>query len=369
MMDRDVDEAFLEPRGAAEWFLAIHAAADPSPQTVQGWLKWLDASPDNRQAFEELVEIWDRTPAAVIATRASDVGCDEYDGSVPVAQWRALSGARNGVSAARRAVSGVPVRGRRRSRWMALAATVIVSGGMAALYFGSKLRAVSQGDFSTGIGEQRQLRLADDSTVLLGPGTRLSVDLTATVRDVRLSGGEAYFSVARDPKRPFTVHALNGAITAVGTAFDVRAIEDRVTVIVTEGRVALTGTAGAAGTGGTAVADGRTLVGWGEQVSYSPNSSSARIQTSRVQRVNTGDAVHWREGWLVYRNEPLRYVVADIARYSDLKFQLSAAAADIQFSGAVHRDKIGEWIVALPEVAAVTVTRDGQRYNIDSRVQ
>jgi ferric-dicitrate binding protein FerR (iron transport regulator) len=132
---------------------------------------------------------------------------------------------------------------------------------------------------------------------------------------------------------------------------------------VTEDRVALTDTAA------TAAAPIRTLVSLGEQVSYSPNSQTAQIETGRVQHVNTGDAVHWREGWLVYRNEPLRYVVADIARYTDLKFQLSAAATTVQFSGAVHRDKIGEWIVALPEVAAVTVTRDGNRYDIDSRVQ
>ncbi len=361
MMDKDADEAFPERRGPAEWFLAIHAAADPSPQTVQSWLKWLDASPDNRQAFEELVEIWDNTPAAVIATGANEPGNDEYDGSVPVAQWRAR--ASRAPSETGVAEPAVPAGGPLRLRWLALAATLVLSVAAAALYWSSKPHGILKGDFSTGIGEQRQLRLADDSTVILGPGSRLSVDLTSNVRNLNLSGGEAYFSVARNPSRPFTVHALNGAITAVGTAFDVRAIEDRVTVIVTEGRIALTDTAA------TAAAPISTLVGLGEQVSYSPNSATARIQTGRVQRVNTGDAVHWREGWLVYRNEPLRYVVADIARYTDLKFQLSASAAAIQFSGAVHRDKIGEWLVALPEVAAVTVTRDGNRYAIDSRVQ
>lgn len=365
MMDRDADEAFPERRGPAEWFLAIHAAADPTPQTVQSWLKWLDASPDNRQAFEELVEIWDKTPAAVIATSANEPGFDEYDGSVPVAQWRARA-SRAGADP-------------RRPRWLALAATLVLGTAAAVLYSSSQSHAITRGNFSTRIGEQRQLRLADDSTVTLGPGSSLSVDLTAKARDLRLSGGEAYFSVARDPTRPFTVHALNGAITAVGTAFDVRASEDRVTVIVTEGRIALTetGVAGDANVSdvgvirvtGVQAAPVRTLVGLGEQISYSPVSRTARIQTSPIQRVNTDDAVHWREGWLVYRNEPLRYVVADIARYTDLKFQLSPAAANIQFSGAVHRDKIAEWIVALPEVAAVTVTRDGNRYAIDSRVQ
>jgi transmembrane sensor len=374
MMNTDADDLLPEQRGPAEWFLAIHAAADPSPRTVQSWLKWLDAAPENRQAFEELVEIWDKTPAAVIATSATAAGDDEYDGSLPIAQWRART-LRAPLAVLATAPTTTPdglveqplaaALGRsasRRRRW-ALAACLVLSLALLAAYWSSRPRGINQGDFLTGIGEQRQLHLADDSTILLGPGSRLSVNLTASVRDVRLFGGEAYFSVAKDPSRLFTVHALNGAITAVGTAFDVRAVENRVTVIVTEGRIALTDTAANAAT------SARTLISPGEQVSYSPSPDTAHIETGRVQSVNTQDAVHWREGWLVYRNEPLRYVLADISRYTDLQFQLSPTAGDIPFSGAVHRDQIAEWLVALPEVAAVKVTHDGNHYNIDSRVQ
>jgi transmembrane sensor len=374
MMNRDADDLLPEQRGPAEWFLAIHAAADPSPRTVQSWLKWLDAAPENRQAFEELVEIWDKTPAAVIATSATAAGDDEYDGSVPIAQWRArarrvpLTVLATAPSATPEGLVEQPAAGAlgrsasRRRRW-ALAACLVLSLALLAAYWSSRPRGITQGDFLTGIGEQRQLHLADDSTILIGPGSRLSVNLTASVRDVRLFGGEAYFSVAKDPSRLFTVHAFNGAITAVGTAFDVRAIEDRVTVIVTEGRIALTDTAANAAT------SARTLLSPGEQVSYSRGTDTTHVETGRVQSVNTEDAVHWREGWLVYRNEPLRYVLADISRYTDVQFQLSQTAGDIPFSGAVHRDQIAEWLVALPEVAAVRVSRDGNHYNIDSRVQ
>ena len=370
MMNRDALEVFSEPRGPVEWFLAIHAGGDPSPQTVQAWLKWLDASPENRRAFEDLVEIWDNTPAAVIAADASEPVSDEYDGSVTVAQWRARAvGAP--TAAESRAATEVAAQAERvdrpsKVRWPALAACLVLSVVGAAAYWTSKPPGgIANGDFSTAIGEQRQLRLADHSTVILGPDSKLSVNLTQKSRDIRLSAGEAYFSVAKDPSRVFSVHALNGIITAVGTAFDVRAIEGRVTVTVTEGRIALTDETATASTAP------RTLVSPGEQVSYSHSAGpqATPIQTAPIQPANTGDALHWQEGWLVYRNEPLRYVVADLARYTDLKLQLAPAAAEIHFSGAVRRDRIGEWIVALPEVAPVTVTGDGQHYAIDSRVQ
>lgn len=82
-------ETFTHPGNAAEWFLVIHATEEPSLETVQAWQRWLDASAENRQAFEEIVDIWHRTPAAVISKPAPGSQEEEYDGSIPIAQWRA----------------------------------------------------------------------------------------------------------------------------------------------------------------------------------------------------------------------------------------------------------------------------------------
>ena len=60
-------------------------------------------------------------------------------------------------------------------------------------------------------------------------------------------------------------------------------------------------------------------------------------------------------------------MIADIARYTDLKLAVAEPAASLQFSGAVFKDRIGEWIVALPEVAPVAVERDGASFTIVSR--
>lgn len=73
---------------------------------------------------------------------------------------------------------------------------------------------------STITGETRVVRLADGSTVHLGDGTILDVDIAARQRSLKLVRGQARFEVAHE-QRPFVVHAGGGSVTARGTIFEV----------------------------------------------------------------------------------------------------------------------------------------------------
>jgi transmembrane sensor len=66
----------------------------------------------------------------------------------------------------------------------------------------------------------RVMRLADGSTVRLGEGTILDVDVASGQRSLRLLQGQARFEVAHE-QRPFIVLAGGGSVTARGTIFDV----------------------------------------------------------------------------------------------------------------------------------------------------
>src|SRR6185437_16489569 len=77
---------------------------------------------------------------------------------------------------------------------------------------------------ATGVGEQRTVKLQDNSVVELNAQSRIEVRFTRTAREVRLVDGEALFSVEHDmerPTRPFTVVADNIELKALGTQFDV----------------------------------------------------------------------------------------------------------------------------------------------------
>lgn len=84
-----------------------------------------------------------------------------------------------------------------------------------------------------------QQALPDGSFVELNAGAEIVVDYSAAYRRVRLRRGEALFSVAKDPARPFVVVVGGVEVRAVGTAFAVRYDADEVRVLVTEGHVAV----------------------------------------------------------------------------------------------------------------------------------
>ncbi len=82
-----------------------------------------------------------------------------------------------------------------------------------------------------------RLTLTDGSIVDLNHDGKIEIDFTSEARRVRLVRGEAHFTVAKNPARPFLVEAGGVAVRAVGTAFDVRHASGAVEVLVIEGKV------------------------------------------------------------------------------------------------------------------------------------
>ncbi len=91
--------------------------------------------------------------------------------------------------------------------------------------------------YETQRGQQRDVRLADGSTLHLSGATSLDVTLGERERRVALNRGEAYFDVAHEPKRPFVVQAGDSATRVLGTAFDVDVGRGEVKLSVYRGRV------------------------------------------------------------------------------------------------------------------------------------
>lgn len=88
-------------------------------------------------------------------------------------------------------------------------------------------------------GEWRHFALADGSIARVGPRSRLRVEFEDNLRSVYLTRGEAVFQVAKDPNRPFLVHAQMAVVRAVGTEFGVAHRHNTVVVTVAEGKVAV----------------------------------------------------------------------------------------------------------------------------------
>ncbi len=352
-MHRDVSYTDRQRLEAAQWFVDVHETDDPSPELLQRWLRWLEASEGNRLAFEAIETAWHETPEN-LGEHLDPVGEavgeaqqhePDYDPTISGAEWQ-----RQRARVAWRFSSGL------RSRFAVGAATVVLLlvAGAWGLQHPELFTHPSSGEFVTGTGEHMQLVLADGSSVTLGARSKVSVGFTEGVRNVHLESGEAFFSVRKDSHRPFAVHALGGVITAVGTAFNVRTTADEVTVAVADGTVNVADAH--SGEHIAAVPPEPVRVTRGEQLRFIAKVSAPALRDAKVTHLDPAQSARWRDGWLIYRDEPLRYVISDVSRYTDREIALGdSVTRDLRFTGAVFKDSVVEWVEALPEVFPVTV--------------
>ena len=126
----------------------------------------------------------------------------------------------------------------RRSR-LGPARIIVLAASAAVLAAIGLWASVAPTTLESGSRDQRQATLADGSTVVLKPSTELRVQLEPDLRSITLERGEARFQVAKDPTRPFVVHAAHTEVVAVGTVFTVARQTEGIVVAVTEGRVAV----------------------------------------------------------------------------------------------------------------------------------
>ncbi|WP_160715870.1 FecR family protein [Chitinophaga solisilvae] len=109
---------------------------------------------------------------------------------------------------------------RLRQHWLKWGAAALVAGLIVSLFYLPYNRPAQL--ITTADGERRNFRLPDGSIIHLNGGSRLTSHMDAHRRELWLEG-EAYFEVAPDAARPFTVHAADMHIRALGTAFNVKA--------------------------------------------------------------------------------------------------------------------------------------------------
>ncbi len=284
---------------AAEWLLALEGAG---PTEHAAFADWLLESPLHLQMFlrttaiNRLVAGFDPEHSMPIeavpsgeATNVVTLSPDER--SVPSEPPRTSAGelARDGD------VSLAPTPGRRKAgKWMVGWAAAAASLAAAALvWFVGGFHAGER--YSTTVGEQRAVELADGSVVHLNARSRITVHFSETSRDIQLIEGEALFKVKQDATRPFRVQASGAVVQAIGTQFNVDRRSDETRVSVIEGIVQV---------------QAARLVA-GQAVSLSDHGQITRHAPVDIKQVTA-----WRERRLVFDRESLEDIAAEFNRYN-----------------------------------------------------
>jgi len=98
--------------------------------------------------------------------------------------------------------------------------------------------------FQTEEDEHRTITMGDGTVIRMNSNSKLVVSpgFMKGTREITLVG-EAYFDVEHNPDRPFIIYANQSTVEVLGTAFNLRSVENQknVQVAVLEGRVAFRG--------------------------------------------------------------------------------------------------------------------------------
>lgn len=156
-------------------------------------------------------------------------------------------------------------------------------------------------------------RLPDGSVVHLNAGSELKVPVYfgTESREVWLRG-EGFFEVVHRENLIFTVHTDKADISVLGTEFDVRAYTDEKEVVTTLVQ------------GAVGVSSGRTY----DRLKPGEQARIAGKGDVRVAEVDIYPFIAWKNGRMVFENERLEKIMAELQRWYD--FELFYADPDVK---------------------------------------
>lgn len=263
MANSENDKAPTSRSEALAWFVTINSGDATDAERCEH-AAWLAKNPDNEAEYRALGSIW------------SDL--DVIGDPRP------------------KAITSCPAPQKIISRRTFLAGSATITASAAALLILQPDFLTS--DYATATGEMRSITLADGSHVDLDADTAIIVDYNDQTRLIKLLRGRAFFDVAKDTSRPFTVQAGGGSITALGTRFVVHEWADEVTVWVEESAVSV-----------IAPDQSKRVVQEAQLTSFNTAGFGA------LNAVDANTEAAWKRGKLIFEDRPLRQVLADVNRY------------------------------------------------------
>jgi len=292
---------------AAHWYARLQAP-DCSEQDRLAFKTWLSGGAEREQAYRSVIDAASLVSSQLSADPRLRAMLSEAIQEPDAAATTGMSGLLNGLG---------------RFRY---AAAIVMFFGIAAFFTLNHDQAFdaspTQYFVNNELSKQR-IELSDGSIVYLDVGAKLSVDMSQRERRLTLETGRAFFEVAHDKSRPFSVTKAGTSVVALGTRFEVDVIPENQTVNVTlaEGSVAVTNISEAD--------NWREVLVPGQQLMI-----DNLLHRRQLLKVKTDAVTSWSTGFLAFDGVPLRKVLDEINRYSKVKIVLGDnSLAEIPIAG------------------------------------
>ena len=226
-----MDEQSLHTDTVHDWITG-YLTNSLTPEEMQSFQEWLNASEENRKYFSDIQEVW-----IAASNEADDVHSFNKDRAYQLFLRRTGETTQQGINK-RKAFQLRP--------WMYAAAMTIIVFicGTIAFQTGKSVirKQLTQISIEAPYGSKTKLYLPDGTLVWLNAGSKMSYaqDFGINERTLNLTG-EAYFEVTKNKHIPFKVHTEELDVKVLGTKFNFRNYKDdlEAKVCLLEGKVAL----------------------------------------------------------------------------------------------------------------------------------
>jgi ferric-dicitrate binding protein FerR (iron transport regulator) len=198
------------------------------------------------------------------------------------------------------------------------------------------------------IGSRTVVQLTDGTEVNLNYGSRIKYprEFSGDKREIQLIG-EGYFDVAHNPNKPFVVKTGKLNIKVLGTEFNVQAYpgEDHVATTLVNGKVKLE----------ELDPDGNVkpigAMEPGQHVNYHLNSGEIESFSGNIEKY-----VAWKEGKLIFDNEPITAVTTQLSRMFNVDILVADDVKDLTYTVTLLDEPLFFILDLMTETTPVTYT-------------
>lgn len=199
-------------------------------------------------------------------------------------------------------------------------------------------------DQSTSVGEQRELQLDDGNRMWLDTDSAVDLWKHAGQQFIRLARGEAFFDVTRSPLSSLVVETDEGEVKAHGATFAIQRTPDDMVVTVELGEAQILRK------------NLPSVVLQANQQAHIRNDSSI----PEVITLNARQALAWRNGQLMFRNQKLSDILDVLKRYDKrMMIYSDSNLSQIRLNAIIDISHLDDWYDGLEKVLPVNIKRVG----------
>lgn len=229
-----------------------------------------------------------------------------------------------------------------------IAAMLVLAVGISYIYSGLDRDATFDLAYTTKSGEIKEIELSDGTVVFVNENSSFQYynKPADDSRKVYLKG-EAYFQVAKDQSRPFTIYSPSASTKVLGTSFNLSTNQQSATIDVFSGKVAF---------GDLSASEKSILLVKGQRAAFKNGKAKELAGTNH-------NSLAWKTGILKFESEPISGVVKTLEKFYKIDIKYDDNISNCLITSKFENKSLNEVLKVIEIISQIkNTTKNGVVY-------